>query len=361
MTVLKWLLIVLAVSYACGVAVLFFMQRSLLFPIPPVARTTPEAAGFPEAEEHILTTADDEKVIVWHVPAKPGHAVILYFPGNGDYLAGRISRFRGMTSDGTGLVALSYRGYAGSSGQPSERGILQDAAAAYAFTSARYAPDRIVVWGFSLGTGVAVALAAAQPIGKLILEAPYTSTADIAGSQFRWVPVRWLMRDPVHSDERGATVVGFPFTPSPAGLVLAGLLLVILFGTVFAAVHHAEVIAERIGEPYGTLLLTLAVTLIEVALIATIMLGEKPVPTLARDTVFAVVMIVCNGLVGICILAGGLRYREQDVQVTGSNLYLSVLIVLATITLILPNYTLTTDRKSTRLNSSHQIISYAVF
>ena len=110
----------------------------------------------------------------------------------------------------------------------------------------------------------------------------------------------------------------------------------------FAAVHHAEVIAERIGEPYGTLLLTLAVTVIEVALIATIMLGEKPVPTLARDTVFAVVMIVCNGLVGICILAGGLRYREQDVQVSGSSLYLSVLIVLATITLIMPDYTLTT-------------------
>ena len=110
----------------------------------------------------------------------------------------------------------------------------------------------------------------------------------------------------------------------------------------FAAVHHAEVIAERIGEPYGTLLLTLAVTIIEVALIATIMLGEKPVPTLARDTVFAVVMIVCNGLVGVCIFIGGLRYREQDFQVRGANLYLSVLFVLATITLIMPNYTLTT-------------------
>src|SRR6202162_1148317 len=139
-----------------------------------------------------------------------------------------------------------------------------------------------------------------------------------------------------------ATGLGVSFTPSAGGLLFAAVLLVILFGTVFAAVHHAEVIAERIGEPYGTLLLTLAVTVIEVALIATIMLGEKPVPTLARDTVFAVVMIVCNGLVGICILAGGLRYREQDVQVTGSSLYLSVLIVLATITLIMPNYTLTT-------------------
>jgi Ca2+:H+ antiporter len=140
----------------------------------------------------------------------------------------------------------------------------------------------------------------------------------------------------------GATALGLTFTPSAAGLGFAVVLLIILFGTVFAAVHHAEVIAERIGEPYGTLLLTLAVTIIEVALIATIMLGEKPVPTLARDTVFAVVMIVCNGLVGICILAGGLRYREQDVQVTGSSLYLSVLIVMATITLIMPNYTLTT-------------------
>src|SRR3979409_1498364 len=139
-----------------------------------------------------------------------------------------------------------------------------------------------------------------------------------------------------------ATALGLTFTPSAGGLVFAAVLLAVLFGTVFAAVHHAEVIAERIGGPYGQMLLTLAVTIIEVALIATIMLGEKEVPTLARDTVFAVVMIVCNGLVGICILAGGLRSREQDVQVTGSSLYLSVLIVLATITLILPNYTQST-------------------
>jgi Ca2+:H+ antiporter len=139
-----------------------------------------------------------------------------------------------------------------------------------------------------------------------------------------------------------ATGLGVSFTPSAAGVVFAVVLLVILFGTVFAAVHHAEVIAEKIGEPYGTLLLTLAVTIIEVALIATIMLGDKAVPTLARDTVFAVMMIVCNGLVGICMLVGGLKFREQDFQVSGANLYLSVLVVLATITLILPNYTLTT-------------------
>src|SRR5258708_3596821 len=138
-----------------------------------------------------------------------------------------------------------------------------------------------------------------------------------------------------------ATGLGLTFTPSAAGLLFAAVLLLILFGTVSAAVHHAEVIAERIGEPYGTLLLTLAVTIIEVALIATIMLGDKPVPALARDTVFAVVMIVCNGLVGLCIFIGGLRFKEQDFQVSGANLYLSVLFVMATITLIMPNYTLT--------------------
>src|ERR1700754_2235204 len=138
MTVLKWIVIVIAVIYLAAVAMLYFRQREMLFPIPPVGRTAPDAAGLPEAEEHMLTTADGEKVIVWHVPAKPGHAVVLFFPGNGDFLAGRLSRFKGMTSDGTGLVALSFRGYAGSTGSPSEAGLLRDAEAAYAFTTARY-------------------------------------------------------------------------------------------------------------------------------------------------------------------------------------------------------------------------------
>lgn len=138
------------------------------------------------------------------------------------------------------------------------------------------------------------------------------------------------------------TAAHYEFAPSALGLSFAAVLLVILFGTVFAAVHHAEVIAHRVGEPYGTLLLTLSVTIIEVALITTLMLGEKEVPTLARDTVFAVVMIVCNGLVGLCVFIGGLQYREQDFQVPGANLYLSVLFTMAVITLVLPNYTLTT-------------------
>lgn len=206
MTALKWLLFTVSAGYVLGLVVLFFAQRAVLFPAPTGVRTPPLSAGFPEAEEHVLATADGEKVIAWHVPAKPGRPVVLYFHGNGDYLAGFFGRFRGLTADGIGIVALSYRGYAGSSGSPSEQGLLQDAAAAYAFTAARYGADRIVAWGFSLGTGVAVALAAAQPVGKLVLEAPYTSISDVAASAFWFAPVRLLIRDPFHSDGQIARI-----------------------------------------------------------------------------------------------------------------------------------------------------------
>lgn len=206
MKILKWLLIIVAVIYAGGLAALFFLQRSFLFPIPTRERIAPAAAGFPDVEEHVLTTADGEKIILWHMPAKPGRPVILYFHGNGDVLSGFFGRFRELIADGTGIVAPAYRGYAGSTGMPSEQGLLDDAAAAYAFTTARYSPDRIVAWGFSLGTGVAVALAAGQPVSKLILEAPFSSTVDVAASLFWYMPVRLVMRDQFRSDQRIARV-----------------------------------------------------------------------------------------------------------------------------------------------------------
>src|SRR5262249_6994145 len=148
--------------------------------------------------------------IIWHVPAKPGRPVVVFFPGNGDILSHLVGRFRDITADGTGLIALSYRGYEGSSGKPSEQGLFNDAAAAYAFRSERYEADRIVICGISLGTGVAVWLAVDHPIAKLILEAPYTSIADVALSrpQYRLIPVRWLLQDQFRSDDRigGVTV-----------------------------------------------------------------------------------------------------------------------------------------------------------
>jgi uncharacterized protein len=105
-----------------------------------------------------------------------------------------------LTTDGTGLVAVSFRGYAGSSGSPSEAGLLSDAEAAYAFAAQRYAPERIVSWGYSLGTGPAVALAARHRTAALILEAPYTSIADVAAAAFPFAPVRWFVRDPFPAD-----------------------------------------------------------------------------------------------------------------------------------------------------------------
>ncbi len=206
MAILKWIVILAALGYIGALATLFFVQRSIIFPIPTIMRTTPEAAGFPLAREHVLTTSDAEQIIVWHVAAKPGHRVVIYFPGNGDTLAGSAGRFAEITDDGTGLVALSYRGYAGSSGKPSEQGLLEDAAATYAFASALYESKRVVIWGFSLGNGVAVALAAEHGVGGLILEAPFTSIADVAAAAFPLLPVRYFVRDRFHSDQRIAKV-----------------------------------------------------------------------------------------------------------------------------------------------------------
>jgi fermentation-respiration switch protein FrsA (DUF1100 family) len=201
MTVLKWLAGLALIAWCGGVALLYFAQRSILFPIPERHRTPPDAAGFPQAEEHTLQTADGEKLVAWHVAPRAGKPVVIFFHGNGDILAWRAPWFAKLTADGTGLVAVSFRGYAGSSGSPSEAGLLQDAEAAYAFAAQRYAPERIVSWGYSLGSGPAVALAAKHRTAALVLEAPYTSIADVAAAAFPFAPVRWFVRDPFHSDQ----------------------------------------------------------------------------------------------------------------------------------------------------------------
>ena len=111
-----------------------------------------------------------------------------------------------------------------------------------------------------------------------------------------------------------------------------------LIATVFAAVYHAEVVAHRTGEPFGTLVLAIAVTVIEVALIVSVMVAVPDEKAgLARDTVFAAVMIVCNGIVGLCLLWGGARHREQGFQLHGASAALAVLAALTILTLILPN------------------------
>ena len=118
-----------------------------------------------------------------------------------------------------------------------------------------------------------------------------------------------------------------------------------IFATVFVVLHHAEAVARRIGEPYGTLLLTFAVTVIEASVIVSMMLHGENNPTLARESVFSTVMIVCAGVVGVCLTLGGLKHRYQDIKRQGTSAYLAVLMALTVLTLILPNYTLATGAR----------------
>ena len=200
MAIVRWLLITGVGIYVLFVAVLYFAQRSMLYH-PTALRTPPAEAGMPEAQEVELDTSDGEKLVAWHVPPRGDEPVVIYFHGNGEIVQWRIGHHRALIRDGAGLIAVNFRGYGGSTGTPTEDGLHRDAAAAYAFAAARYPAERIMLYGVSLGTGVAVKLASEQPVGKLILESPYTSTADIAAEMFRFVPVRWLMKDQLHSDQ----------------------------------------------------------------------------------------------------------------------------------------------------------------
>jgi len=127
------------------------------------------------------------------------------------------------------------------------------------------------------------------------------------------------------------------------GTWLALVCGVALAGGVFVAVHHAEVVAHRVGEPFGTLVLALAVTAIEAALILSMMVaGGEDMAVLPRDAIYAAVMIICTGVVGLCLLLGGLTHREQTFRVEGAGAGLAALIVMAVLTLVLPTFTTST-------------------
>ena len=150
---------------------------------------------------------------------------------------------------------------------------------------------------------------------------------------------RWSWAVPAAALAVAAAALAGILPPTSAiVLILAAALLAC---SVFAAVHHAEIIALRVGEPFGSIVLALSVTVIEVALIVSIMLSAKAgSDVLARDTVFATVMIVLTGIVGLCVLLGGTRHHEQKFKTDAAAASLSVLGTLAVITLVLPNYTL---------------------
>jgi Ca2+:H+ antiporter len=144
----------------------------------------------------------------------------------------------------------------------------------------------------------------------------------------------WTMIVPV------AGIALYFFTGADTGIYLKLILAMLLIGSVIASVHHAEVIAHRVGEPFGTIILAIAITTIEVGLIVSLMLaGGDGVKELARDTVFAAVMIIITAIVGICLLKGGIKFKEQLYKLQGVNAALVTLMAIVVLTLILPNYT----------------------
>jgi fermentation-respiration switch protein FrsA (DUF1100 family) len=185
--------------YGALVVGLFFGQRKILFRCD-AAEVDPAMIGL-KAEILRLKTEDGESLLAWRIPPAAGRPVILYFHGNAGGLDLRVERFRAMAKAGMGLLAIEYRGYASSTGSPTERGLKLDGEAAYAAAIASgVLPERIVPLGESLGSGIAVALAARHEVGALVLDSPYSSIADVAAATYWFVPVRALLRDPFHND-----------------------------------------------------------------------------------------------------------------------------------------------------------------
>jgi len=195
--------------YAALVIGLFVGQRKILFRCD-AAEVDPATLGL-KAEILRLKTEDGETLLAWRVLPAPGQPLILYFHGNAGGLDLRVERFRAIAKAGMGFLAIEYRGYASSTGSPSERGLKLDGEAAYtAAVASGVAPECIVALGESLGSGVAIALAARHKLGALVLDSPYSSIVDIAASAYWFVPVRALLRDPFRND----LLIGSIHTPT---------------------------------------------------------------------------------------------------------------------------------------------------
>jgi uncharacterized protein len=190
---------VCAALYGFVVIGLYTGQRKLLFRCD-AGEVDPATLGL-KADIVRLKTEDGESLLAWSIPPLAGRPLILYFHGNSGGIDLRIERFHAIAKAGMGLLAIEYRGYASSTGSPSERGLKLDGEAAYAAAVASgVAPERIIPLGESLGSGVAVALAARHTVGALVLDSPYSSIADVAAAAYWFVPARALIRDPFRND-----------------------------------------------------------------------------------------------------------------------------------------------------------------
>ncbi|MBV1701336.1 MAG: alpha/beta hydrolase [Hyphomicrobiales bacterium] len=188
--------------YVAALGYLYTQQQKLEYH-PKANLDEPASVGLVDVQRINIDTRDDQHLVAWYKKPQPLHPTILYFHGNTGNLADLKSRIGLLTDRGDGLLAVDYRGFGASSGAPTEAGLILDGEAAYEALLAReIGLKHIVIYGHSLGSGVAVAVAARHRVAALVLEAPFTSAADVAQAQYWEFPVRTLMRDQFHSDQR---------------------------------------------------------------------------------------------------------------------------------------------------------------
>ena len=195
MAVLDNVLFVLALLYVIGLITTHFLQRKLIY-APDTERFDPASLGLTGVVERVLEAPDGARIIAWYARAVPGNPTLLYFHGNAGSLETRQERIRKYAERGFGVFMMAYRGYGGSTGTPSEKANIADAKRAYdTLIGDGVSPSDIIIYGESLGTGVAVQVAAAKRVAGVILDAPYTSLVDVAEYQYPRLPSRSFMTD----------------------------------------------------------------------------------------------------------------------------------------------------------------------
>ncbi|MDE3059900.1 MAG: alpha/beta hydrolase [Pseudomonadota bacterium] len=193
--------IVLLSLYGLLLAFLYLSQRQMIYH-PDKTIATPEQYGLQGFSEQFISSGG-ERLQLWYHPAPAGRPTVVYYHGNASNLGDRAGIYAALAGQGFGVLALSYRGYGKSSGSPSEQGLYADARAAIAFLATQNIPPaNIILYGESLGTGVAVQMATEYPVALLVLQAPYTSVAGRAAEMYPYVPVRLLMKDTFDSIDK---------------------------------------------------------------------------------------------------------------------------------------------------------------
>ncbi len=193
--VLKAILILAVALYVIVAGVMYAAQRRFMY-FPEPARSNPVAAGLKTVSEVTVQTPDGEKLIAWYGKAAPGEPTILYFHGNGGSLELRSGTMQKYLEHGRGMFMLAYRGFSGSTGSPTEAANVADAKLAYeTLVKDGVAPKDIILYGESLGSGVAVQVARDKKVEGVILDSPYTSVVELAAAQFPWLPVGLLLKD----------------------------------------------------------------------------------------------------------------------------------------------------------------------